>query len=119
MRNDVVYGAAASGFFVLMIQRPPRSTQAKTLFPYTTLFLSLCLMLLSRGNSGHLREFWELTVPDPQGVYQYVVSDTSICRSSGNRLGGWESGYLLQVSVQRGKLVTSTTLAVLHNGHLC
>ena len=25
-----------------MIRRPPRSTQAKTLFPYTTLFRSLC-----------------------------------------------------------------------------
>src|SRR5213594_3471282 len=26
------------GFFFLMIRRPPRSTQAFTLFPYTTLF---------------------------------------------------------------------------------
>src|SRR5690242_21764817 len=30
------------GFFFLMIQRPPRST----LFPYTTLFRSLCLRLM-------------------------------------------------------------------------
>src|SRR5216110_1880011 len=28
-------------FFFLMIRRPPRSTQAHTLFPYTTLFRSL------------------------------------------------------------------------------
>src|SRR5216110_3602935 len=28
-------------FFFLMIRRPPRSTQAHTLFPYTTLFRSV------------------------------------------------------------------------------
>src|SRR3546814_6198989 len=28
-------------FFFLMIRRPPRSTRTDTLFPYTTLFLSL------------------------------------------------------------------------------
>eukprot|EP01047_Picozoa_sp_COSAG01_P133999 COSAG01_NODE_64067_length_278_cov_0.418994_1_plen_51_part_01 len=27
-----------AGVVFLMIRRPPRSTQAKTLFPYTTLF---------------------------------------------------------------------------------
>src|SRR5216110_3933296 len=31
---------ALSFFFFLMIRRPPRSTQAHTLFPYTTLFRS-------------------------------------------------------------------------------
>src|SRR3546814_15606320 len=30
-------------FFFLMIRRPPRSTRTDTLFPYTTLFLSLCV----------------------------------------------------------------------------
>src|SRR5213595_874345 len=29
-------------FFFLMIRRPPRSTQLRTLFPYTTLFRSRC-----------------------------------------------------------------------------
>src|SRR3546814_7941654 len=29
-----------SGFFFLMIRRPPRSTRSATLFPYTTLFRS-------------------------------------------------------------------------------
>src|SRR5213595_4127711 len=29
-------------FFFLMIRRPPRSTQLRTLFPYTTLFRSPC-----------------------------------------------------------------------------
>src|SRR3546814_14151300 len=29
-----------SGFFFLMIRRPPRSTRTDTLFPYTTLFRS-------------------------------------------------------------------------------
>src|SRR3546814_20827391 len=30
-------------FFFLMIRRPPRSTRTDTLFPYTTLFRSLCV----------------------------------------------------------------------------
>src|SRR3546814_8499556 len=29
-------------FFFLMIRRPPRSTRTDTLFPYTTLFRSIC-----------------------------------------------------------------------------
>src|SRR5213594_5020514 len=37
-------------FFFLMIRRPPRSTQAFTLFPYTTLFRSTrTALLLSEG----------------------------------------------------------------------
>src|SRR3546814_3698305 len=32
-------------FFFLMIRRPPRSTRTDTLFPYTTLFRSLDLMI--------------------------------------------------------------------------
>eukprot|EP01048_Picozoa_sp_COSAG05_P043167 COSAG05_NODE_23741_length_256_cov_0.541401_1_plen_51_part_10 len=35
--NGPVCPPHAAGVF-LMIRRPPRSTQAKTLFPYTTLF---------------------------------------------------------------------------------
>ena len=38
-----------------MIRRPPRSTQAKTLFPYTTLFRSEKSTLLTRG--------WQTQVP--------------------------------------------------------
>src|SRR3546814_2068637 len=34
-------------FFFFMIRRPPRSTRTDTLFPYTTLFRSLVLALLS------------------------------------------------------------------------
>src|SRR3546814_19591073 len=33
-------------FFFLMIRGPPRSTRTDTLFPYTTLFRSLCLVHL-------------------------------------------------------------------------
>ena len=36
-----------------MIRRPPRSTQAKTLFPYTTLFRSLRIELQSRHTHTH------------------------------------------------------------------
>src|SRR3546814_2029489 len=35
-------------FFFLMLRRPPRSTRTDTLFPYTTLFRSQCLL-----NTGH------------------------------------------------------------------
>src|SRR3546814_20147537 len=35
-------------FFFLMLRRPPRSTRTDTLFPYTTLFLSLDLGALQR-----------------------------------------------------------------------
>src|SRR3546814_5698601 len=33
-------------FFFLMIRRPPRSTRTDTLFPYTTLFRSLLLLVV-------------------------------------------------------------------------
>src|SRR3546814_4486353 len=34
-------------FFFLMIRRPPRSTRTDTLFPYTTLFRSLLIILFA------------------------------------------------------------------------
>src|SRR3546814_1894263 len=40
-------------FFFLMIRRPPRSTRTDTLFPYTTLFRSGCV--LSDPRSGYAR----------------------------------------------------------------
>src|SRR5216110_436007 len=41
-------------FFFLMIRRPPRSTQAHTLFPYTTLFRSqLPRVILCQVLDGH------------------------------------------------------------------
>src|SRR5216110_3635407 len=38
-------------FFFLTIIQPPRSTQAHTLFPYTTLFRSLALILVVLASS--------------------------------------------------------------------
>src|SRR5213078_5106811 len=38
-------------FFFLILRRPPRSTLELTLFPYTTLFRSLCA---PRGSPGRL-----------------------------------------------------------------
>src|SRR3546814_20417826 len=38
--RSVVDVQFVSGFFFLMIRRPPRSTRTDTLFPYTTLFRS-------------------------------------------------------------------------------
>src|SRR5213596_3603170 len=40
-------------FFFLMIRRPPRSTQDRTLFPYTTLFRSLAERLRAAGEPVH------------------------------------------------------------------
>src|SRR3546814_10130932 len=37
-------------FFFLMIRRPPRSTLTDTLFPYTTLFRSLCIRLYDEAD---------------------------------------------------------------------
>src|SRR6187399_591688 len=39
--GDVEFNRFLTLFFFLMIRRPPRSTQQRTLFPYTTLFRSL------------------------------------------------------------------------------
>ena len=41
-----------------MIRRPPRSTQAKTLFPYTTLFRSLPFSCTLLRHHSWLSEFW-------------------------------------------------------------
>src|SRR3546814_20392683 len=45
-------------FFCLMIRRPPRSTRTDTLFPYTTLFLSLLRAPapVPRGRFRHHRQ---------------------------------------------------------------
>src|SRR3546814_1589994 len=41
-------------FFFLMIRRPPRSTRTDTLFPYTTLFRSVCkTTVLTERQSPH------------------------------------------------------------------
>src|SRR3546814_20226371 len=40
-------------FFFLMIRRPPRSTRTDTLFPYTTLFRSLCRRQRGAGRDCH------------------------------------------------------------------
>src|SRR5216110_1070455 len=44
-------------FFFLMIRRPPRSTQAHTLFPYTTLFRS-CAARPGSGRTHTSRRAW-------------------------------------------------------------
>src|SRR3546814_15415804 len=48
---DHVFDSSVFGFFFLMIRRPPRSTRTDTLFPYTTLFRSLCQCRLA-GHNG-------------------------------------------------------------------
>src|SRR3546814_17843961 len=45
-------------FFFLMIRRPPRSTRTDTLFPYTTLFRSVCRdTALDRRAAGAAADF--------------------------------------------------------------
>src|SRR5213594_4940843 len=57
-------------FFFLMIRRPPRSTQAFTLFPYTTLFRSVaawswcraCCCCSARRSEEHTSELQSRTL---------------------------------------------------------
>src|SRR5216117_948546 len=44
-------------FFFLMIRRPPRSTQGRTLFPYTTLFRSKRSFIVPGSPSNHMGVF--------------------------------------------------------------
>src|SRR3546814_6691093 len=50
-----------SGFFFLMIRRPPRSTRTDTLFPYTTLFRAFLAELQQVRHAGlyHLHPFYQ------------------------------------------------------------
>src|SRR6187399_3611099 len=45
-------------FFFLMIRRPPRSTQQRTLFPYTTLFRSPSARGAARPGTCRCRPCW-------------------------------------------------------------
>ena len=57
-----------------MIRRPPRSTQAKTLFPYTTLFRSLFPRLLP-ASCGTLAPFRLCSRSQPQSSPWDLTSD--------------------------------------------
>src|SRR3546814_14493574 len=71
----------SADFFFLMIRRPPRSTRTDTLFPYTTLFLSLPSAVQSAVARATGDNCWHLVhyVPDSR-------SDASGRVSSGCRL---------------------------------
>src|SRR3546814_21143903 len=49
--------------FFLMIRRPPRSTRTDTLFPYTTLFLSMSLLLIRCFAAGQRSEIFRSLAP--------------------------------------------------------
>src|SRR3546814_1206179 len=67
-------------FFFLMIRRPPRSTRTDTLFPYTTLFRSICVCADFKGivrrragkNDGETKAPGSLT--DPGAFGRFLVS---------------------------------------------
>src|SRR3546814_10466534 len=48
-----------------MIRRPPRSTRTDTLFPYTTLFRSVCHVRPARGRAPPTRSAFQAGVPRP------------------------------------------------------
>src|SRR3546814_7908996 len=52
-------------FFFLMIRRPPRSTLTDTLFPYTTLFRSLCIRLYDEADYAGRARFTDPEVLRP------------------------------------------------------
>src|SRR3546814_5288606 len=63
-----------SSFFFLMIRRPPRSTRTDTLFPYTTLFRSVVLVmhllglqLILRHDADGERHILQLFRTTPRG----------------------------------------------------
>src|SRR5216110_799080 len=64
-------------FFFLMIRRPPRSTQAHTLFPYTTLFRSTSIR-------PPLPEGWIVAVPTfcPCALTMSAWPDNGACRGT-------------------------------------
>src|SRR5216117_3177391 len=74
-------------FFFLMIRRPPRSTQGRTLFPYTTLFRSPERTRL--GDRSHPFEPGACGEPPPQRLR--VATGRELCgdeerhRSTGSR----------------------------------
>ena len=74
-----------------MIRRPPRST----LFPYTTLFRSLCLVIHSKGRWDKFHSFvlWLCHIVEA-GIVHNRRSRAVLCRESGaaqrvGRVGGW------------------------------
>src|SRR3546814_16766058 len=54
-------------FFFLMLRRPPGSTRSYTLFPYTTLLLSLCEMGVDRDDVAQQNRCDELHRLDRDG----------------------------------------------------
>src|SRR3546814_3757057 len=72
-------------FFFLMIRRPPRSTRTDTLFPYTTLFRSVCST-----------KRWELAGPGLGSVMIMVKLVGSQNKQMGRRLRSEEHTSELQ-----------------------
>src|SRR3546814_17844663 len=71
-------------FFFLMIRRPPRSTRTDTLFPYTTLFRSRCLLgalLPDSSNYTAGRGVWLLPGQDSYSATSRSEEHTSELQS--------------------------------------
>src|SRR3546814_12839127 len=83
-----------------MIRRPPRSTRTDTLFPYTTLFRSLCGPNVGRG--GDLVDRGQLLLQlgmdrvhcrsDVATLSQELDVDNGGVRGIGHPVGLWTSG---------------------------
>src|SRR3546814_6082341 len=61
-----------------MIRRPPRSTRTDTLFPYTTLFLSIAAIAISPVLGGTPKSVDEAAAMAVKGVRQVVKTDESV-----------------------------------------
>src|SRR2546425_9826746 len=59
-----------SSFFFLMIRRPPRST----LFPYTTLFRSLSVLIFNGENSCHSESRKRIGEPGSSPIGHFVAA---------------------------------------------
>src|SRR3546814_7865890 len=67
-------------FCFVMIRRPPRSTRTDTLFPYTTLFLSV-VVAASSGGFGDLPSFRASVDDDSQSLVLRILRGNSQGRS--------------------------------------
>src|SRR5216117_4507273 len=91
-------------FFFLMIRRPPRSTQGRTLFPYTTLFRSGGELhsdedaaLIEHGSAQ--ADLWGINLyPAEQGeAWLEFDSMINVRPSQGNRSRNVEDGALREL----------------------
>ena len=97
-----------------MIRRPPRSTQAKTLFPYTTLFRSGCVpSSLSPCFPSSLSQAHESLIsghfPASEETLQHLAAlRLQYLHGDGAGRAGWSLGTVYPIGRLRNRIIHST-----------